>query len=74
VSNFGDGTINAYDPSPGTFTGTLSDSTGAAIALDGLWGIALGNDVMSQPSTTLFYAAGPKEESGGAYGRIDLNP
>lgn len=74
VSNFGDGTINAYDPSTGTFTGTLSNSTGAAIVLDGLWGIAFGNDVMSQPSTTLFYAAGPNGESGGAYGRIDLNP
>jgi uncharacterized protein (TIGR03118 family) len=74
VSNFGDGAINAYDPSTGSFVGTLSDSTGAAITLDGLWGIAFGNDAASQPSTTLFYAAGPKGESGGAYGRIDLNP
>ena len=74
VGNFGDGTINAYDPGTGTFIGTLSDSTGAAITLDGLWGIAFGNDAMSQPSTTLFYTAGPNGESGGAYGRIDLNP
>lgn len=74
VSNFGDGTINAYDPATGNFAGTLSDSTGAAITLDGLWGIAFGNDALSQPGTTLFYAAGPNGESGGAYGRIDLNP
>jgi uncharacterized protein (TIGR03118 family) len=74
VSNFGDGTINAYDPGTGAFTGTLSDSTGAAIELDGLWGIAFGNDAMSQPSTTLYYTAGPDDEAGGAYGRIDLNP
>jgi uncharacterized protein (TIGR03118 family) len=74
VSNFGDGTINAYNPSTGSFIGTMSDSTGATIVLDGLWGIAFGNDAANQPSTTLFYAAGPKGESGGAYGRIDLNP
>jgi uncharacterized protein (TIGR03118 family) len=74
VGNFGDGTINAYDPSTGSFAGTLSDSTGAAITLDGLWGIAFGNDALSQPSTTLFYAAGPNAEAGGAYGRIDLGP
>jgi uncharacterized protein (TIGR03118 family) len=74
VSNFGDGTIDAYDPGTGSFAGTLSDSTGAVITLDGLWGIAFGNDAANQPSTTLFYAAGPKDESGGAYGRIDLDP
>ena len=74
VGNFGDGTINAYDPGTGSFVGTLSDSTGAAITLDGLWGIAFGNDALSQPSTTLFYTAGPNGEAGGAYGRIDLGP
>jgi uncharacterized protein (TIGR03118 family) len=74
VGNFGDGTINAYDPTTGAFVSTLSDSTGAAITLDGLWGIAFGNDAANQPSTTLFYAAGPNDESGGAYGRIDVNP
>jgi uncharacterized protein (TIGR03118 family) len=74
VGNFGDGTINAYDPSTGSFAGTLSDSTRAAITQDGLWGIAFGNDALSQPSTTLFYSAGPNGEAGGAYGRIDLGP
>jgi uncharacterized protein (TIGR03118 family) len=74
VGNFGDGTINAYDPGTGSFAGTLSDSTGAAITLDGLWGIAFGNDALSQPGTTLFYAAGSNGEAGGAYGRIDLGP
>jgi uncharacterized protein (TIGR03118 family) len=74
VGNFGDGTVNAYDPGTGSFAGTLSDSTGAAITQNGLWGIAFGNDALSQPGTTLFYAAGPNAEAGGAYGRIDLGP
>src|SRR5262249_18037218 len=39
VGNFGDGTINAFDPSSGQYLGTLQDSTGANIAITGLWGL-----------------------------------
>ena len=45
---------------------------GAPIAVDGLWGIAFGNGLNGQPTTTLFYAAGPNDESNGVYGRIDF--
>ncbi len=72
VGNFGDGKINAYDPATGVKVGTLSKSDGSAIVIDGLWGIAFGNNLQNQPSNTLFYAAGPSNESHGAYGRIDM--
>ena len=72
VANFGDGRINAYNADTGAFAGTLSRSGGAAIMIDGLWGIAFGNGVNSQPVNTLFYTAGPGEEAHGVYGRIDL--
>lgn len=72
VGNFGDGKINAYDAAAGTFLGTVSDSTGAAIATPGLWGIAFGNDANNQPHNTLFFAAGTNNEANGSYGRIDL--
>lgn len=72
IGNFGDGTINGYDPAAGTFVGTVSDSTGAPIANPGLWGIAFGNDANNQPHNTLFIAAGPNDEANGSYGRIDL--
>jgi uncharacterized protein (TIGR03118 family) len=72
IGNFGDGWINAYDPATGTYVGALSDATGTAIAIPGLWGIAFGNGVMSQPTTTLFFAAGPNNTADGLYGRIDL--
>jgi hypothetical protein len=52
--------------------GAVSDSTGAAIASPGLWGIAFGNGAANQPRNTLFYAAGPNDEANGVYGRIDL--
>ncbi len=38
VGNFGDGTINAYDPGTGTLVGTLSGSDGNPLVIDGLWG------------------------------------
>ena len=71
VANFGDGRINAFNPSTGALMGTLSTSTGTPIAVSGLWGIAFGNGINAQPATTLFYAAGPNGGNEGVYGRID---
>jgi uncharacterized protein (TIGR03118 family) len=72
VGNFGDGTINAFDPAKGTYLTTLTDPTGKPFAMPGLWGIAFGNDHSSQPHNTLFFAAGVNDEADGVYGRIDL--
>jgi len=72
VGNFGDGKINAYNPSTGAFIGTLSKADHTPIVIDGLWGIAFGNGVNNQPTNTLFYTAGPSDESHGIYGRIDM--
>jgi uncharacterized protein (TIGR03118 family) len=72
VANFGNGKINAFDPATGAMLGTLSTSSGAAIAIDGLWGIAFGNGINSQPTNTLFFTAGPAGQTHGVYGRIDL--
>jgi uncharacterized protein (TIGR03118 family) len=72
VGNFGDGKINAFDPSSGQFMGALQDGTGAAIAEPGLWGIEFGNDAVNQPHNTLFFAAGINNQADGSYGRIDL--
>jgi uncharacterized protein (TIGR03118 family) len=71
VANFGDGKINAYNATTGAMLGTLTQGNGAAIVIDGLWGIAFGTGINAQPTTTLFYAAGPGDEAHGAYGRID---
>lgn len=71
VGNFGDGSINAYNSSTGALMGTLTESSGAAVHIPGLWGIAFGNGVNSQPTNTLFFAAGVNSEVDGVYGRID---
>ncbi len=72
VGNFGDGKINAFDPTSGTLIGSVNNSSGAAIATPGLWGIAFGNDAANQPHNTLFFAAGTNNEANGSYGRIDV--
>jgi len=72
VGNFGDGRINAFDASTGSFVGALGGSGSQPITISGLWGIAFGNDAYNQPHTTLFYAAGTNDENDGEYGRIDL--
>jgi uncharacterized protein (TIGR03118 family) len=73
VGNFGDGTINAFDPTSGAFLGQLRTPDGQILVIDGLWGIAFGNGstVQNLPSNTLFFAAGPNDEENGVFGRID---
>src|ERR1700719_283519 len=73
VGNFGDGTINAFDPANGAFLGQLRTPDGQILVIDGLWGIAFGNGSTAQnlPSNTLFFAGGPNGEENGVFGRID---
>ena len=71
VANSGDGRIDAFDPTTGALLGALSASGGAPIAIDGLHGIAFGNNLNGQPATTLFFTAGPGGGAHGLYGRID---
>ena len=71
VGNFGDGHITAIDPMTGTILGQLKDDAGAAIAIDGLWGIALGTGVQNARAG-LYFAAGPDDEQHGAFGVVTL--
>ena len=72
VGNFGDGRINVYDPTSGFPLGSLRDAQRKPIEIEGLWGLAFGNGFAGQPVDTLFFAAGPGDESHGVYGRIDV--
>jgi len=72
IGNFGDGTINAFNPVSGQSLGAVNLSNGSAFVQGGLWGIAFGNGLSNQPVNTLFFAAGPNDEANGVYGRIDV--
>jgi uncharacterized protein (TIGR03118 family) len=59
VGNFGDGTINVFDPTnPNTFLGTLMNPGGTPITIQGLWGLAFGNGGSAGPTGSLFFTAG----------------
>lgn len=72
VANEGDGTINAYGPRSGAFLGSLRDTRGRRLQMDGLWGIAFGNGILSQESNSLFFTAGPNGGQDGVYGVITV--
>jgi uncharacterized protein (TIGR03118 family) len=72
VGNFGDGKIHAYRQIFGFFVpaGTLRDDSGDQIAIDGLWALRFGNNSAAGLASTLFFTAGPDEESHGLFGSI----
>jgi hypothetical protein len=69
VGNFGDGTINAYDPSSFALKGQLQDSTGKPIQNGNLWEILFGSNGTGDPNT-LYFSAGVNNEKGGLFGTI----
>jgi len=73
VGNFGDGLIHAYDPNNGTLLGTLSQSRHHPVVIDGLWGMAFGNGTTAGDANSLYFAAGPGDESHGLFGKITAN-
>jgi uncharacterized protein (TIGR03118 family) len=68
VGNFGNGKINAFD-SDGNFLDTLKDGNGKPVVIDGLWTLTLGGGRNSS-SDTLYFTAGPNDETNGLFGTI----
>lgn len=69
VGNFGDGTINAFDPTSFASAGQLTDSNGKPIHNDRLWEIIFGQNGTGDPNT-LYFSAGVNNEKGGLFGAI----
>jgi len=76
VGNFGDGTINAFDPVSGTLVGTLKDTNGSPIAVEGLWDLKFGNGGNAGTTNTLYFTAGiaggGSLEDHGLFGSLSL--
>lgn len=65
VGNFGDGTINVFNPTTDAFLGQLRDATGNVIKLPGLWSLINGGGGASgKPNSVYFTDAGPTETNG----------
>jgi uncharacterized protein (TIGR03118 family) len=74
VGNFGDGLINAYDPTTGAFVGTLQDANGKNIVIPGLWSLYVGNGGNGGDNNTVYFTAGPGGQKHGILGSIQANP
>jgi hypothetical protein len=77
IGNFGDGVINAYDPTSFALRGQVTNSTGAPLANSGLWEIVFGagtttggTSATAGDPNTLYFAAGINNEQGGLFGSI----
>ena len=71
VGNFGDGTIDAFDPA-GNFLGQLKDGSGNVITNSGLWAIVFGLGGTGNPDT-LYFTAGLAGETHGLFGALDVS-
>lgn len=70
VSNFGDGTIAAYDANTRNFIDIVRNEKGDAVKIDKIWGILFGNGASLGDTNTLYFAAGPDDEKDGLFGSL----
>jgi uncharacterized protein (TIGR03118 family) len=71
VGNLGNGWINVFNPTTGTHLGALDGPGGSPIAINGLWGLRVGNSTFGG-SSSLVFSAGPNAYANGVLGV--LNP
>ncbi|PTR16333.1 uncharacterized protein (TIGR03118 family) [Nitrosospira sp. Nsp2] len=74
VGNFGDGTIVAFDPATHTAIDYVRDAQGHPISIEGLWGLQFGNGASLGMADAMYFAAGPRDETEGLFGRIQAGP
>ena len=74
VSNLGDGTIAAFNPTTGNYVDELKDPSGKTIAIDRVWGLAFGNGVSLGDANSLYFTAGPNNEYDGLFGKLTVAP
>lgn len=72
VSNFGDGTIACLDPATLMAFDYLRDLSGDPIVIEGIWGLVFGNGASLGRADALYFAAGPRDETDGLFGRITV--
>ena len=72
VGNFGDGTINAFDPTSFAFEGQLLDVNGNPISIDGLWDLNFGNGANAGLKNSLYFSAGLNDEADGLVGFLHV--
>ena len=71
VGMFGSGQIAAFNPVSGDFLGLMKKPDESILSIDGLWALGFGGETAnSGPYNTLFFTAGPNDESDGLFGTL----
>jgi uncharacterized protein (TIGR03118 family) len=70
IGNFRGDNISAFNPVTGHFLGNMLNPDGSTILIDGLWALRFGSEGNSGPATTLFFTAGPDNETNGLFGTL----
>jgi uncharacterized protein (TIGR03118 family) len=68
VANAGDGRINAYDLYYRAWIGTLHDSLGGVLIIDGLKDLSVGYGIEGDPA--IYFTAGPNGGENGSFGTL----
>jgi uncharacterized protein (TIGR03118 family) len=74
VGNFGNGEINAYDPTTGAFVGTIDGANGLPIVNDFLWALDFRTGGANDNPNALYFTAGINGEQAGLFGDITVAP
>ncbi|MBV8917419.1 TIGR03118 family protein [Bradyrhizobium sp.] len=74
VGNFGDGTINVFDPKTDHFLGKLEGADGAPIHITDLWSLVPGNAGTNTDPHKIYFTAGGMDEKQGLFGSLAAIP
>jgi uncharacterized protein (TIGR03118 family) len=73
IGNFGDGTVNAYNFSAGTFIDQMKDANGAVIANASLWELLFDASGQTGDPNTMYITAGLANEQHGLFAALTAN-
>jgi uncharacterized protein (TIGR03118 family) len=73
VGNLGNGWINVFNPTSGKYLGPLETTSGHPIAINGLWGLLVGNSQFGG-SSSLVFSSGPNNQNNGLVGILNPAP
>ncbi len=74
VGNFGNGQINAFNPTTGAFLGTLDGPDGNPLVNANLWALATRAPGSNFDTNGVYFTAGINRQTDGLYGVIDAAP
>jgi uncharacterized protein (TIGR03118 family) len=74
VGNFGDGTINVFNPKNDHFLGKLEGANGAPITIGDLWALIPGTGAAGNDPNKIYFTAGVQNEAHGLFGSLAAIP